>query len=219
MLTDVTPDMRAYREELFGPAAVVYRVADAEEAVALANDSAFGLGGVVWSADTEKAQQVADRLDTGMVWINSAQGSLRRPAVRRDQALRRRPRARALRHRRVRQQEADLHPRGSLVPTIGYVGRQPAVTAPARRHHSWRPWNSRDDGHRAGEETTHAISGRPVEADLARAVGGGEATAPGAAAEPMAGAGRARSATSGATPGVTLAVRQTCVRTGPWHRV
>jgi len=75
VLTDVTPDMRAYREELFGPAAVVYRVADAEEAVALANDSTFGLGGVVWSADTEKAQQVADRLDTGMVWINSAQGS------------------------------------------------------------------------------------------------------------------------------------------------
>jgi succinate-semialdehyde dehydrogenase/glutarate-semialdehyde dehydrogenase len=75
VLTDVTPDMRAYREELFGPAAVVYRVADAEEAVALANDSSFGLGGVVWSADTEKAQQVADRLDTGMVWINSAQGS------------------------------------------------------------------------------------------------------------------------------------------------
>jgi succinate-semialdehyde dehydrogenase/glutarate-semialdehyde dehydrogenase len=75
VLTDVTPEMRAYREELFGPAAVVYRVADAEEAVALANDSTFGLGGVVWSADTEKAQQVADQLDTGMVWINSAQGS------------------------------------------------------------------------------------------------------------------------------------------------
>lgn len=41
----------------------------------MAKDSVFGLGGVVWSADTEKAQQVADQLDTGMVWINSAQGS------------------------------------------------------------------------------------------------------------------------------------------------
>ena len=51
VLTDVTPEMRAYREELFGPAAVVYRVADADEAVALANDSAFGLGGVVFGAD------------------------------------------------------------------------------------------------------------------------------------------------------------------------
>ena len=75
VLTDVTPEMRAYSEELFGPAAVVYRVKDAAEAVALANDSSFGLGGVVWSSDTEQAQQVADQLDTGMVWINSAQGS------------------------------------------------------------------------------------------------------------------------------------------------
>ncbi|MGZ6752937.1 MAG: NAD-dependent succinate-semialdehyde dehydrogenase [Nocardioides sp.] len=75
VLTDVTPEMRAYGEELFGPAAVVYRVADVEEAVALANDSSFGLGGVVYSDDLDLAQQVADRLDTGMVWINSAQGS------------------------------------------------------------------------------------------------------------------------------------------------
>ena len=76
VLTGVTPEMRAFHEELFGPAAVVYRVADAEEAVALANGSRFGLGGVVWSADAARAEEVADRLDTGMVWINSAQGSL-----------------------------------------------------------------------------------------------------------------------------------------------
>jgi len=76
VLTDVTPEMRAYREELFGPAAVVYRVADADEAVALANDSAFGLGGVVFGADADATADVADRLDTGMVWINSMQGSL-----------------------------------------------------------------------------------------------------------------------------------------------
>jgi succinate-semialdehyde dehydrogenase/glutarate-semialdehyde dehydrogenase len=75
VLTDVTPDMRAFREELFGPAAVVYRVADADAAVELANDSPFGLGGVVYSTDPELAEQIADRLDTGMVWINSAQGS------------------------------------------------------------------------------------------------------------------------------------------------
>ena len=75
VLTDVTPDMRAYTEELFGPAAVVYKVKDAAEAVELANASPFGLGGVVWSADTEKAEQVADALETGMVWINSSQGS------------------------------------------------------------------------------------------------------------------------------------------------
>ena len=75
VLTEVTPDMRAYSEELFGPAAVVYRVADANEAVELANSSPFGLGGVVFSADTAKAVDVANRLDTGMVWINSPQGT------------------------------------------------------------------------------------------------------------------------------------------------
>ena len=75
VLTEVTPDMRAYSEELFGPAAVVYRVADADEAVELANSSPFGLGGVVFSADSAKAVDVANRLDTGMVWINSAQGT------------------------------------------------------------------------------------------------------------------------------------------------
>ncbi len=76
VLTDVTPEMRAYHEELFGPAAVIYRVADASEAVELANSSSFGLGGVVYSADAARAQEVADLLDTGMVWINSPQGSM-----------------------------------------------------------------------------------------------------------------------------------------------
>jgi succinate-semialdehyde dehydrogenase/glutarate-semialdehyde dehydrogenase len=76
VLTDVTPDMRAYHEELFGPAAVVYRVADAGEAVELANSSSFGLGSAVYSADPAKAQEVAALLDTGMVWINSPTGSM-----------------------------------------------------------------------------------------------------------------------------------------------
>ena len=76
VLTDVTPQMRAYHEELFGPAAVIYRVADASEAVELANSSLFGLGGVVYSADPGRAAEVADLLDTGMVWINSPQGSV-----------------------------------------------------------------------------------------------------------------------------------------------
>ncbi|MFF9391311.1 NAD-dependent succinate-semialdehyde dehydrogenase [Streptomyces griseoluteus] len=70
VLTDVTPDMRAYREELFGPVAVVYRVADEDEAVALANTSPYGLGGAVFAADPERARHVADRLEAGMVWIN-----------------------------------------------------------------------------------------------------------------------------------------------------
>jgi succinate-semialdehyde dehydrogenase/glutarate-semialdehyde dehydrogenase len=73
VLSGVTPEMRAYREELFGPAAVVYKVASADEAVELANSSAFGLGGAVFSSDQQVAMDVADRLDVGMVWINSAE--------------------------------------------------------------------------------------------------------------------------------------------------
>jgi len=74
VLTDVTPEMRAYREELFGPAAVVYRVASVEEAIKLANDSPYGLGGAVFAQDEALALEVADKLDTGMVWINETEG-------------------------------------------------------------------------------------------------------------------------------------------------
>jgi succinate-semialdehyde dehydrogenase/glutarate-semialdehyde dehydrogenase len=74
VLSGVTPEMRAYREELFGPAAVVYRVANVDEAVTLANDSPYGLGGAIFAKDEALALEVADRLDTGMVWINEAEG-------------------------------------------------------------------------------------------------------------------------------------------------
>ncbi|HUB40212.1 MAG TPA: NAD-dependent succinate-semialdehyde dehydrogenase [Streptosporangiaceae bacterium] len=74
VLSGVTPEMRAFSEELFGPAAVVYRVRDADEAVELANSSSFGLGGSVWTADEAVAAQVADRLEVGMVWINRSEG-------------------------------------------------------------------------------------------------------------------------------------------------
>jgi succinate-semialdehyde dehydrogenase/glutarate-semialdehyde dehydrogenase len=75
ILTDVTPEMRAYHEELFGPVAVVHRVADDEAAIALANDSQYGLGGVVFAADPDRARRAADGVDSGMVWINHPTGS------------------------------------------------------------------------------------------------------------------------------------------------
>jgi succinate-semialdehyde dehydrogenase / glutarate-semialdehyde dehydrogenase len=75
ILTDVTPEMRAYKEELFGPAAVVYKVRDEEEAVELANDSDYGLGAAVFSGDLDRARSVADRLEAGMVWINQPTAS------------------------------------------------------------------------------------------------------------------------------------------------
>jgi succinate-semialdehyde dehydrogenase/glutarate-semialdehyde dehydrogenase len=75
ILTDVTPEMRAYSEELFGPAAVVYKVASEDEAIELANDSEFGLGAAVFSSDLDRARSVADRIEAGMVWVNSPAGS------------------------------------------------------------------------------------------------------------------------------------------------
>jgi succinate-semialdehyde dehydrogenase/glutarate-semialdehyde dehydrogenase len=75
ILTDVTPDMRAYHEELFGPVAVVYRVADDEAAIALANDSQYGLGGAVFADDPDRARRAANGVDSGMVWINHPTGS------------------------------------------------------------------------------------------------------------------------------------------------
>ncbi|MHA7179375.1 NAD-dependent succinate-semialdehyde dehydrogenase [Arthrobacter sp. MDB2-24] len=70
VLTDVTPDMRAYAEEIFGPVAVVYKVKDADHAVELANSSPYGLGGSVFSADLEQARRVATQLESGMVFVN-----------------------------------------------------------------------------------------------------------------------------------------------------
>jgi succinate-semialdehyde dehydrogenase/glutarate-semialdehyde dehydrogenase len=70
VLTGVTPEMEAYREEFFGPVGVVYRVADEDAAVTLANDTYFGLGSFVFSNDPEQAARVADRIEAGMVYIN-----------------------------------------------------------------------------------------------------------------------------------------------------
>jgi succinate-semialdehyde dehydrogenase/glutarate-semialdehyde dehydrogenase len=70
ILTGVRPGMRAYHEELFGPVAVVYRVEDEHEALALANDSPYGLGGSVFCGDSDRARRVADGIESGMVFIN-----------------------------------------------------------------------------------------------------------------------------------------------------
>jgi succinate-semialdehyde dehydrogenase/glutarate-semialdehyde dehydrogenase len=70
VLTGVTPGMRAYHEELFGPVAVVYKVGSDEEALRLANDTPYGLGGAVFSTDTARAEKVASRLESGMSNVN-----------------------------------------------------------------------------------------------------------------------------------------------------
>lgn len=70
VLSGITPEMRAWREELFGPVAMVFKVAGVDEAVALANDSDYGLSGSVWSDDTDLALETARRLDVGMAFVN-----------------------------------------------------------------------------------------------------------------------------------------------------
>lgn len=75
LLSRVTPEMRIFREELFGPVAVVYRVGNEQEAIRLANDTAYGLGAVIQSTDLARARRVAESLETGMVTINEVPGS------------------------------------------------------------------------------------------------------------------------------------------------
>jgi succinate-semialdehyde dehydrogenase/glutarate-semialdehyde dehydrogenase len=70
VLTDIGPNNDAYREELFGPVAQVYRVSSEEEAVKLANDTPYGLGSFLMTTDPEQAERVANQIDAGMVYVN-----------------------------------------------------------------------------------------------------------------------------------------------------
>jgi succinate-semialdehyde dehydrogenase / glutarate-semialdehyde dehydrogenase len=75
VITGILPEMRVYSEEAFGPLAMIYRVPDADAAVALANSSKYGLGGTVFGEDLDEARRVAGQLDTGGVGINSFLGA------------------------------------------------------------------------------------------------------------------------------------------------
>jgi succinate-semialdehyde dehydrogenase/glutarate-semialdehyde dehydrogenase len=70
VLTGVTRDMPVFREETFGPVAAVIRVRDEDEAVAVANDSEFGLGAAVWTGDPERGKRLAARIESGAVFVN-----------------------------------------------------------------------------------------------------------------------------------------------------
>jgi succinate-semialdehyde dehydrogenase/glutarate-semialdehyde dehydrogenase len=71
VMTGVTPEMPVFHEETFGPVAAVVRVADEQEAVAVANDSDYGLGASVWTSDLERGKAVAAKVQSGMVFVNS----------------------------------------------------------------------------------------------------------------------------------------------------
>jgi succinate-semialdehyde dehydrogenase/glutarate-semialdehyde dehydrogenase len=70
VITGVTPAQDVYREELFGPVAIVFSAGSEEEAVARANDTPYGLGSYVFTTDPEQAARVADRIEAGMVFVN-----------------------------------------------------------------------------------------------------------------------------------------------------
>ncbi|HVO53512.1 MAG TPA: NAD-dependent succinate-semialdehyde dehydrogenase, partial [Solirubrobacterales bacterium] len=70
VLTGIAPGSEASQEEFFGPVAQVYRVASEDEAVALANQTPFGLGSYVMATDREQGQRVADKIEAGMVYVN-----------------------------------------------------------------------------------------------------------------------------------------------------
>ncbi|KAM6525281.1 mitochondrial aldehyde dehydrogenase [Fusarium falciforme] len=72
---DVKDTMRIFREEIFGPVVAIARFSSEEEALSLANDSAYGLGAAVFTKDVERAHRVAAEIEAGMVWINSSQDS------------------------------------------------------------------------------------------------------------------------------------------------
>ena len=70
ILTNVTADNPAYKQEFFGPVALIFPAKDEVDAIAIANDSPFGLGGSVYTTDIERAKRVASRMETGMVFVN-----------------------------------------------------------------------------------------------------------------------------------------------------
>jgi 5-carboxymethyl-2-hydroxymuconic-semialdehyde dehydrogenase len=71
VFADVTPEMRVFREEIFGPVLVATPFRDEEEAVRLANATEYGLAGYVWTNDLARGHRVAEAIDSGLVWINS----------------------------------------------------------------------------------------------------------------------------------------------------
>jgi succinate-semialdehyde dehydrogenase/glutarate-semialdehyde dehydrogenase len=71
MLTKVKPGQPAYHEEFFGPVAIILEARDADDAIRLANDSPFGLGGSIWTRDVRRGEELARRVEAGAVFVNS----------------------------------------------------------------------------------------------------------------------------------------------------
>ena len=122
VVTDTTGDMRVVREEVFGPIAPIIVVKDEDEAVRVANDSEFGLGGSVWTADVERGEKVARRLEVGTAFVNSFVksdprmpfGGVKTSGLGRELG--------PLRAARVRQHQGHQHLRAEVGPGRGVGG-------------------------------------------------------------------------------------------------
>ena len=75
IITNLKPGMPAFHEELFGPVACFYKAKDTENAIAIANESEFGLGGSVWTEDFDKGIKVAEKVESGAVYVNKMMAS------------------------------------------------------------------------------------------------------------------------------------------------
>jgi len=71
VIAGLPPDARCATEEIFGPVVTIHRFESEEEAVAIANNTRYGLAGSVWTGDLDKGRRVAESIDTGMVWVNT----------------------------------------------------------------------------------------------------------------------------------------------------
>ncbi len=180
VLTDVDRDSPVFAEETFGPLAAITVAADDGEAIALANRSPFGLGSSVWTSDPDRAGALADRLETGMVFINGIVasdprlpfGGIKRSGIGRELSafgirefvnVQLGPRSGRATARRAPSRHAD----DSRVRALGTGGVQPT----AAMHHTFAgPWVrslATGEGH---EERTHSTP--PIASQTCRAAAG-----------------------------------------------
>ena len=173
VLTDIGTDNPARHEEFFGPVAQVYRVSGEEEAVELANDTPYGLGSYLMTTDAEQARAGRGE-DRGGHGVRQPRRRRRRgAAVRRRQELRLRPRARPLRHRRVREQEADPDRLRPALVEVGPAPRALDVAAALLALHPAllaRPGGPRLRARAADLERVREPGRQPLERQLAVAV-------------------------------------------------
>ncbi len=71
VIEGLSPDSRCSTEEIFGPVVTLHRFSGEDEAVAIANNTRYGLAGSVWTSDLERGKRVSEALETGMVWVNT----------------------------------------------------------------------------------------------------------------------------------------------------